>query len=106
MRVEVRCCCDPGKLLGWIELAGRAHVAEGERFTFLLQPVNDMSPYLEAALRRTVDAEVLTLPVDYWSKWIATLDGAPPTLEDGLALKSNDTPIEQLRRILGFEEAL
>lgn len=113
MRVEVRCCCNPGKLLGWIDLAGRQQIAEGDRFSFMLQPVKDQSPYAEAVFRASaiygLGRDSLTLDVAFWYDRQEIPDGNGGMLianaQEGLALISNDTPIETLRRIIGFQEA-
>jgi hypothetical protein len=104
MRVEVRCCCDPGKLLGWVELAGRAQIKEGDVLSLALLPERDMTPYMEAALYGSIHHEVLRLTVAFWQGEAHDF-GKAWEREAGLALKSNDTPIETLRRIAGFQEA-
>lgn len=102
MRVlEVRCCCDPGKLLGWLAIP-----------TDLARPgvvLKYMLPFdrqaWQASLRDgtfeswpTFEStrEVVTLTVDEWI----------PTMFSGaeLAVRSNDTPIEKLRRVTTFLE--
>jgi len=111
VRVEVRCCCDPGKLLGWVDLPGVPHVNEGDRFVFRLNAdrllqAKPASPYLESALMGRV--EKLELSVAFWHQWHEALDvcgGAARTMIGGLAFRSDDTPIETLRRIIGFQEA-
>lgn len=113
MRVEVRCCCDPGRLLGWIEIPGQQHIAEGDRFSFLLQPAKDQTPYAEACFRASalygIGRDALTLDVAFWYDRQELPDGNGGVVianaREGLALRSNDTPIEKLRRIIGFEEA-
>lgn len=111
MRVEIRCCCNPAQLLGWVELR-RDHIREGEEITFTLYEPEPLElPDAEAdfwAHGRAAMPEVLRLPVAFW--WhnllvIDQLEGGKINRESGLALKSNDTPIEKLRRIPGFREA-
>lgn len=108
MKVEVRCCCDPGKLLGTVELAGVEAIREGDRYTLPLrqeEPLEIGDAEADFFAFGQTKTEMLTLPIDFWSKWIVAEDGTPPVMECGLAFKSNDTPIEKLRRIPSFEEA-
>lgn len=102
MQVEIRCCCDPGKLLGYVEV-DRTFIYEGLTLNFFLCPVASLKPFWsqrDGDLLSYTSSEQLQLPVamvsghDRSGEWI-----------HGLALKSNDTPIEQLRRIRSFREA-
>lgn len=79
MRLEVRCCCVPKKLLGTVEV-----------------PAEFVTRHAEINFRRE-DGSRLTLPVELFK----------PSQYDRayLALKSQETPIEVLRTIVGFEEA-
>ncbi len=91
-RVEVRCCCDAGKLLGWIELPEHCLYA-GNALTF---PING---------QRTVHLELAKVsippPFDVVLS-LASSDEIMPTSH--LAIKNHDLPIEVLRQIPGFEE--
>jgi len=96
VRVEVRCCCNPAQLLGWVELPV-TQIQEGDVHAFALFDRSAVPKH-----------EILRLPVAYWWHHMRGFDGADEVKinrESGLALKSNDTPIEKLRRIPGFEEA-
>jgi hypothetical protein len=80
-------------------------VREGDTIAFALNPEHDTS---SAELLRPELPELLRLSVAFW--WhnklvIDQVEGGKINRESGLALKSNDTPIEKLRRIPGFEEA-
>lgn len=94
-RVEVRCCCRPKKLLGWLEVDA-AMVVAGRKINFAVerQALEFGKPaahQLGAGVSRiTLDVAPI---VDY-----ASAD------YPHLALKSNDTPIEVLRRVVGFVE--
>lgn len=82
MRVNVRCCCDPERVLGAFDLSDRlAQIGQTVRWPIRL--VNG-------------DVETLALP-------IARVAWGNGRVE--LAIKSNDTPIETLRQLPGFIEA-
>ncbi len=87
MIVEVRCCCDPGKLLGWVAV-----------------DTDDVTVRVGASVNFLV-----TRP----AQWLPTLDSMPSMIEyvtltfarlttGQLALKSNDIPIEKLKRITSW----
>lgn len=81
--MEVRCCCQPTKLLGWLMVDSEVKV--GERVVFRMP----------MGLERgdLVRDRVVVLPVD----------ALMPSGE--LALKSDDVPLERLRLVRGFVEA-
>jgi len=93
-RVEVRCCCRPEKLLGWLPV-DEARIFVGSRVKFLIAPART---FKELGLESVsgFEVEVLTLPI---------LEAVMPgELVGHPALKSEETPIEVLRRIPGFVE--
>jgi hypothetical protein len=97
MRAEIRCCCEPGRLLGTVEV-DVPYLYAGQVLHFHVPPAISLRPYWEqrdGELFIEHQAERLALPV-------ARVHGE---FLDGLAIKSNDTPIETLRRIRGFQEA-
>jgi hypothetical protein len=103
VRAEVRCCCDPGQLLGTIDV-DVPYLYEGQVFRFFVGPSVSLRPYWEQRdddLFITEAGEQLTLTV---ARVQGRVLGTGEVL-DGLAIKSNDTPIEKLRRINGFQEA-
>lgn len=103
MKAEIRCCCKPGRLLGTIEVDA-AYLYEGQTFSFIVRPSISLRPYWEQRdndIFVTNQAEKLTLPV---ARVHGIVFGTGEYLH-GLAIKSNDTPIEKLRRIAGFQEA-
>jgi hypothetical protein len=108
MTVEIRCCCNPAQLLGWVELAGRDEIREGEAISFALRELYPPERLSDAeadywAFGRIAPPEILRLDVAFWSHVVAQSDGSRH-MESGLALKSADTPIETLRRIRSFRE--
>lgn len=103
MRAEIRCCCDPGLLLGYVEL-DRRYIYEGQRINFDLRPFASLKP---AYLQKDGDLFDFT-PRERITLQVAMVHGHDKRSGEvlcGLAIKSEDTPIEQLRRIRGFEEA-
>lgn len=78
--MEVRCCCVPQNLLGW--LPAPTVKFSGRTMNFPLP-----------------DGEVLTLPM---SRYIERVHGEVVT--DLIAYKSQETPIETLRLIPNFVE--
>lgn len=88
-RLEVRCCCIPGKLLGWYDVPQYVQLKDGVSFqTFYLTPVIS-EPV------RDIDT-----PIE-----IATLTLCNFTNEAGrtyLAIKDNGIPWEKLKRLRDF----
>lgn len=103
MKLEVRCCCQPRKLLGWLEVADDyRHSA-----TFVIGPdtieridVSEISnDWRSSVVGRVIPGDSITLA-------IAEIG----LVENGVtaryrALKADGVPIERLRLIPGFEEA-
>jgi hypothetical protein len=104
IRVEIRCCCEPGRLLGFVTV-DRDRIYEGLTLSFVLRAVASLKPYW---LQRDGDLFELT-PTEKLQLSVSRLSGIDlrtgELLNGRLAIKSNDTPIKQLRRIAGFEEA-
>lgn len=103
-RLRVHCCCKPELFLGWLDVPD-AKAREGTRLIFaqaksvsfvaggarlVVEPSRPEPP--EKLEVEEVVLEVSRLNVGGGVGWI-------------LAVKSNDTPIEILRRIPGFTEA-
>lgn len=103
MRVEIRCCCEPGRLLGTVEV-DVPYLYEGQTLHFHVRASLSLRPFWE---QRDGDlfvehaGEKLALPVAH----VQGYDFASGEYLRGLAVKSNDTPIEKLRLIAGFQEA-
>jgi hypothetical protein len=96
--MEVRCCCQPRKLLGWLPVVDRLR-AEGRGVRFVIPP--------QFAGGRMTDVQVVNLPIAMFvsSQCVSTADGIEDVSDRHLALKSEETPIEILRRIPGFQDA-
>jgi hypothetical protein len=91
--LEVRCCCHPGKLLGWIDVdASRAYAGAMIKFAIPHRPPVFGIP---AGAQLDTGRSTITLTV----AWLATGDSQQ------LAVKSNDHPLDLLRRIPAFREA-
>lgn len=89
MKVEIRCCCRPEKLLGWVDVPDRLVIRDGSvSFALTEFRARDGNDYV---------GDVLTLPFGRYSPH--------PLAETRLALKSEETPLETLKRIPGFEAA-
>ena len=99
MRYEVRCCCRPEKLVGWLEMPER----EKGVFTVPLVAVN----YWDASSNGRLEA--LRLEVDILSTAAVNIadllhenDEFLPKITGYKAIKAEDVPIETLKRIPGF----
>jgi hypothetical protein len=99
MRLEVRCCCQPQKLLGWIDVDPRA-VRRGAVIHFTIPPPAPW-PWSVEGNNNAPTMPLLSdvaLPIDTLGTCV---DGQHVTR---LALKSEETPLEVLRCIPGFME--
>lgn len=89
--IEVRCCCQPHKVLGWLPVYGEHALERLGTIRYLQQPGSHVE-WLQS--QRTV----LELPValigqrcyGVWLMWPA--------------LKGEETPIEELRKVRSFVE--
>jgi hypothetical protein len=88
--MEVRCCCEPAKLLGYLPVEDRfAHAGASI--------VRITAPRWSTALDEVVDhGQRIELTID------ELLEGGEIT--GRLAVRSDDTPLYLLRRISGFVE--
>lgn len=93
MRIEVRCCCNPVKLVGWIDID-----AENKSYiSIAVYPETDtISILMDADLNISMPRQI-----DLRMEMYKPEDGSEPYL----ALKAEDIPIETLRKIPGFIEA-
>jgi hypothetical protein len=94
IRVEVRCCCQPQKLLGWLPVDEQRVIA-GSVVTFEIPPMRHAGSW---RFKRTPSdtyllADRLTLPLERFTD----TDG-----HTRIVFKSEETPIATLRRIPGF----
>lgn len=92
MRVEVRCCCQPTKLLGWLDVPHELIFA-GNVIRFLIPPRADYAAGVGTTFKRQ---QRIGLPVE------VLREGG----QQWLALKSEETAIEVLRQIPDFIEAV
>lgn len=88
--MEVRCCCNPNVLIGWLPVPIPYNIGP---LTFLIPPVLPASPltHLDPEIQ---NGKTVTLHI---GKLIDRTQAI-------YALNSNDTPIETLRQIPGFIE--
>lgn len=80
--IEVRCCCRPQKLLGWVPVA---YTSNGV-----------------ARMRLSSSDAILELPVQAYHS--PDTRSETFTFITRLAVKSEETPLEVLRLVRGFEE--
>jgi hypothetical protein len=96
MTLEVRCCCDARIMLGTLDIDSRkAHPGRRIRYVVFERPAMTL-----------IDAEYANLaePLRTVEVEVAELVGGPGV--DGMiAIKTNHTPIEDLRLLPGFKEA-
>lgn len=88
MRLEVRCCCRPEKLVGWLNVARPVGV--------VIFPLCSKQPVARGV-------EGVAVPVHTVALEIADFNDGSRIYP---AIKSEDTPIDVLRLIPGFEENL
>lgn len=107
MRVEVRCCCDPGRLLGTVEapdrIDGRA-LRAGDRVSFLVRP--PIGRLIFGTPDESTCASVIELELAHWRRGqLVTGDRGSVLFEqrDGLAFKSANRPLELLERIVSWQ---
>lgn len=96
MMVEVRCCCRPQRLLGWLPYSGPMQAGRVMRFG-LSAPAFVSLRELPDHVERT-EASYIELP-------LAVVVQAWPQEGDRrtwLAFKSEETPLAVLRRVPGF----
>lgn len=96
MRLEVRCCCQPQLLLGWLDMPSNVEVREGAQVVFHARAKWQVSVLTDPPCTITPAARVV-LTVSLFS------DPAHNSLPH-FALKSEETPLEVLRRIDRFIE--
>jgi len=96
--LEVRCCCQPRKLLGWLPVPIGVQPGPGVEVMFTVeQPRVELEGlrFDERVRVRHIPGRRVTLPMAEWR------EGSEPRR---LAFKSEETPVEDLRRIPGFSE--
>lgn len=94
--MEVRCCCDPGRLLGWLPIAGRAQL--GAVLVFF--PPSRWSDS-ESGSRWWRDSTFVPPPVRLKVCELMV----PRVLSSYLALKAEGVSVDDLRSIDGWKDA-
>ena len=113
MRVEVRCCCVPVKLLGWMEVTvGPEEVRPGFTYLFRVEGSDEV-----VALTTERWAEMQLLDSGYKPSFDALIASGEVTEVDlgfgqkgyarrrtGVAINSNERPVEFFRKLAAFVE--
>jgi len=99
MRTEVRCCCTPKKLLGWLDVPDEL-LFEGNTISFRIPPRCYQPIGAALVFERAINVR---LPVAMFRAGMP-LEFAYGIPDQHLALKSEETPIDLLRRVPGFVE--
>jgi hypothetical protein len=101
--VEVRCCCQPTKILGWLPVPRLVQFAEGQEFSWIRDRPRQVTRGPEPPLEKS-SVQVLRLRLRAMGS--STIDEyGIAHREAKLALYSEDTPIEVLRQVREFIEA-
>ncbi len=99
-RVEVRCCCSAAKLLGTLPLPD--HV-----YSWAFPVMQERNANFSRAAARGLQIDKVVLELVRWKHDVMDGDATTPrTIAGGEALKADGIPIETLRRIPGFIEAV
>jgi len=102
--VEVRCCCEPGKLLGWLQLPQEL-VVEGRvlHFAFYKAPTLDPGELLPSTTSRVeVRATVRRFERTYQLQIPDSWTYEPTQRVCYLALDSGHQPLDVWRNVRGF----
>lgn len=94
-RIDIRCCCAPGKLLGSLPVRDDTRAGEVVRFV-VMKPRTYAAPDRNRVAAQSVPEVSLTVEA------FTDLSGAHPKF--GIALKAEGVTVETLRRIPGFIE--
>ena len=89
IRREVRCCCQPNKLLGWLDVR-----EDADHIMFMISPEPKRVPRMIDHTQETMQVERVVLDVAR----LRRPEG------DIIAIKDNGLSIDKLRRIPGFIE--
>ena len=94
-RLEVRCCCQPQKLLGTLPVTDN----HGASFQFtVMKPRTYDFDFSRLPITTPVNRQFVTMPIESF------VDMSGPHPKYGLAVKAEGVPIETLRLIPGFIE--
>jgi hypothetical protein len=94
-KVEVRCCCIPRKLLGWIEINKTPEMGDKWQFPLDIKTEGQQVPYYSIPINPHMPVKHRTITLG--------IEGINLS-KDRMAFKSDETPIEDLRRIFNFTE--
>jgi hypothetical protein len=93
VKIEVRCCCDPEKILGWVPAPD--DVRRGDIIQFVVSPRRWRQAWI-GATPSFEPLDTISLPAEE----IRTYVNGEPVVS--IALKSEETSLERLRLIRGF----
>lgn len=99
IRMDIRCCCTPGKLLGSVPVPDATFVGESIKFW-----VTKPSVRFDPAARKHAFSEPSHVTLEV-AKFGEVVEGAPGDygrFRTSIALKSGELPLEVLSRIPGF----
>jgi hypothetical protein len=110
--LEVRCCCEPMKLLGLLPIGPSVHVRVGERVRYTLSKQwRELTTWPPTADPIRPGPCVLELEMVEWDHYRIVdqigVDAPFPLrtkIDGGIAFRSDETPIEVLRCVPGFIE--
>jgi hypothetical protein len=106
--LEVRCCCQPQLLLGWLPVPDACELRVGEVCRYVAHerlhrwPVRDGQLSIEQVRRST--AEVVAFEIREWHGPDLPVAGGPWSTR--LALRAEGVELDTLRRIRVFVESL
>lgn len=92
MRLEVRCCCQPTKLLGWLEIGNYLPHHPLPRFIRF--------PALSSMRRSALSFPYIELPIEMFH---TAMDEEP--MREYPAIKAEGVTLDQLKTLHGFTEA-
>ena len=97
MKYEVRCCCNPDKLVGWLEMPERDKGA----FVVQLDATDYWDPNGQVDVLR-LEVDILSTAVINIADLLHDNDEFLPKITGYKAVKAEDVPLETLKRIPGF----
>lgn len=96
VRLEVRCCCQPQKLLGWLTVPDARRKSVAFR---LSQRVYRLVGHRLVGHAASIEPRTVVLPIEQINYEVAGVEVSYR------AIKAEGAPLELLRRIPQFEEA-
>ena len=96
MKYEVRCCCRPDKLVGWLDWPNEDTLVR-------LFPLQTYYPRTAWDNLAAIQTETIKLKLDFFAPAaISDPDSIFSIPEPYKAIKAEDVPLETLKRIPGF----